>query len=150
MREYIKTKRIIPHHVAEELEKMVIDYAYKNGMTIANIRDCVNHVEEYMKKNAILEKEADPEEAIGKDFLSITIKDAKDGGECRAESENTYITEYIPKVEKLANETRNYFSDIWMEWEGIVKDPSCSGTIVEKWELFKRGVSERYIRDKGI
>ena len=47
MREYIKTKRIIPHHVAEELEKMVIDYAYKNSMTIANIRDCMNHVEEY-------------------------------------------------------------------------------------------------------
>lgn len=85
MREYIKTKRIIPHHVAEELEQMVIDYAYKNSMTIANIRDCVNHVEEYMKKNAILEKEADPEELPGRDFLQVTIKEPQERegeGEC--------------------------------------------------------------------
>lgn len=85
MREYIKTKRIIPHHVAEELEKMVIDYAYKNSMTIANIRDCMNHVEEYMKKNAILEKEADPEELSGRDFLQVTIKEPQERegeGEC--------------------------------------------------------------------
>lgn len=80
MREYIKTKRIIPQHVAEELEQMVIDYAYKNSMTIANIRDCVNHVEEYMKKNAILEKEADPEELPGRDFLQVTIKEPQESG----------------------------------------------------------------------
>lgn len=80
MREYIKTKRIIPQHVAEELEQMVIDYAYKNSMTIANIRDCVNHVKEYMKKNAILEKEADPEELPGRDFLQVTIKEPQESG----------------------------------------------------------------------
>lgn len=85
MREYIKTKRIIPQNVAEELEKMVIDYAYKNSMTIANIRNCMNHVEEYMKKNAILEKEADPEEMPGRDFLQVTIKEPQERegeGEC--------------------------------------------------------------------
>ena len=85
MKEYIKTKRIIPQNVAEELEKMVIDYAYKNSMTIANIRDCMNHVEEYMRKNAILEKVADPEELPGKDFLQVTIKEPQERegeGEC--------------------------------------------------------------------
>lgn len=77
MREYIKTKRIIPRHVAEGLEKQVIDYAYEHGMTVANIRDCMSHVEEYMAKNAILEKDQDPEEMPGKGFLDVITKEPK-------------------------------------------------------------------------
>ena len=38
-----------------------------------------------MKKNAILEKEADPEELSGRDFLQVTIKEPQERegeGEC--------------------------------------------------------------------
>ncbi len=50
-------KRVICVEIEEELIKLVINFAKKNGMTVTNINECMKKVKEYMDDNAILEKD---------------------------------------------------------------------------------------------
>ncbi len=50
-------KRVICIGTEEELIKLVINFAKKNGLTVTNINECMEKVKEYMDDNAILEKD---------------------------------------------------------------------------------------------
>lgn len=50
-------KRVISMGTEEELIKLVINFAKKNGLTVTNINECMEKVKEYMDDNAILEKD---------------------------------------------------------------------------------------------
>lgn len=88
MREYIKTKRIIPHHVAEEIAEEVIQILKSKSLTIREAWYVIDIVREELHNKAFetkLEKEEDPEELPGKDFLQVIIKEPQERegeGEC--------------------------------------------------------------------
>lgn len=58
----LDTKKIVEFEVVEELAKRIVSYAEKHKMTISNIRESVEKVEIYMKDNAVLQDDRDPDE----------------------------------------------------------------------------------------
>lgn len=57
-------KKLVTKNIEEEFVNIVLEYAIKNKMTIANIRDGLYKATEFMEENAVVEIESELKKTI--------------------------------------------------------------------------------------